>query len=63
MNYDYSKRCYLLPEGCKDLSDVWKLKAPTTAARQQAPKAHASLPLTVGDVVGELVIPEHTTVF
>jgi transcription antitermination factor NusA-like protein len=27
MNYDYSKRDYLLPEGCKDLGDVLKLEA------------------------------------
>jgi len=62
MNYDYSKRGYLLPEGCKDLIDVWKLNAPTTGAGQQAPKTRASLPPIVGDVIGELVIPEHTTV-
>ncbi len=27
MNYDYSKRDYLLPQGCKDLGDVLKLEA------------------------------------
>ena len=27
MNYDYSKRDYLLPKGCKDLGDVLKLEA------------------------------------
>ncbi|MGA2177321.1 MAG: hypothetical protein ABSH38_20290 [Verrucomicrobiota bacterium] len=27
MNYDYSKRDYLLPEGCKDLGDFLKLEA------------------------------------
>ena len=26
MDYDYTKRSYLLPEGCKDLIDVLKLK-------------------------------------
>jgi len=28
MNYDYSKRGYLLPEGCKDLIDVSEPKPP-----------------------------------
>ena len=27
MNYDYSKRDYLLPDGCKDISDALKLEA------------------------------------
>src|SRR5688572_19866286 len=30
MNHDYSKRDYLLPEGCKDLGDVLKLEAQKT---------------------------------
>jgi len=29
MNFDYSKRGYLLPKGCKDLIDVLNQQAPT----------------------------------
>lgn len=40
MNYDYSKRGYLLAEGCKDLIDVLKLAG-------HAPHEHVSpLPIT-----------------
>jgi len=35
MNYDYSKRDYLLPDGCKDLSDVWKLEGQKKAREQE----------------------------
>ena len=33
MDYDYSKRGYLLPEGCKDLADVIRPKAVITKGR------------------------------
>ena len=36
MNYDYSKRGYLLPKGCKDLIDVLKQEAPMTPAVKTA---------------------------
>jgi hypothetical protein len=50
---DFMKRGYLLPKGCKDLTDVWKLQP-----KQPSPQSDASLP----SVVGEIVIPEQTTV-
>ena len=71
MNYDYSKRGYLLPEGCKDLIDVWKLEAQKKALeQQQMPKPIAPLPPIAGELVmiaplpltvGEVVIPDRTT--
>jgi hypothetical protein len=60
MNYDYTKRDYLLPGGCKDLIDVLNLEAQKQALEQQKPKPLARRPLP--PVVGELVIPVHTTV-
>ena len=33
MDYDYTKRSYLLPEGCKDLIDVLKLKHELTETK------------------------------
>ena len=33
MNYDYGKRGYLLPKGCKDLIDVSKAESFTVTAR------------------------------
>ena len=60
MNYDYSKRDYLLPEGCKDLIDVLRFEAQKRVPQQrQAPKPPAPLP----PIIGELVIPLRTTVF
>lgn len=60
MNYDYSKRDYLLPEGCKDLIDVQKLEAKKKAMEQPMPKPPVPRPLP--PVVGEVIIPPHTTV-
>ena len=57
MNYDYNKRDYLLPEGCKDLIDVLKLDAQRKALEQQTPK-----PPAPPQIVGEVLIPAHTTV-
>lgn len=47
------KRGYLLPKGCKDLTDIWKLQP-----RQPSPQSDVSPP----PVVGEIVIPEQTNV-
>lgn len=47
MNQDYSKRDYLLPDGCKDLIDVLKLGDQTT---QQQP----ALP----PIIGEVEVPD-----
>ena len=58
MNHDYSKRDYLLPEGCKDLSDVWKLAAQKKAQEQRASMSPAALP----PIIGELATPEGTSV-
>lgn len=63
MNYDYSKRGYLLPGGCKDLIDVQKLElkmfeqAWLELQEQRRPK-----PTPLPPVIGEVVIAEHTTV-
>lgn len=57
MNYDYSKRGYLLPKGCKDLIDVWKIEAQKKALDHQALISAPAPP-----IIGELSIPEHTTV-
>jgi len=54
------KRGYLLPEGCKDLIDVIKLKPesePSTPLPQQC-VAKSDLP----PVIGEIVIPQPTLV-
>ena len=47
---DFLKRGYLLPEGCKDLTDVWK--------SQSLQKSQIPSP----SVISEIVIPEQTTV-
>ena len=57
MNYDYSKRGYLLPKGCKDLIDVRKLKDEHTAAPQKQ-----FIPKPLPPVIGELVIPGNLSV-
>jgi hypothetical protein len=59
MNYDYSKRDYLLPEGCKDLMDVQKLEE-KAALKHPTPKP--PLPGPLPPVLGEVIIPPHTTV-
>jgi Translation initiation factor IF-2, N-terminal region len=52
MENEYMKRGYLLPEGCKDLTDVPKYKArPSLTTRAPLP------PIT-----GEMIIPAQMTV-
>jgi len=59
MNPDYTKRGNLLPEGCKDLIDVLRLKEKSgLEAKDLARKSSSTLP----PIIGEIVIPEHTTV-
>jgi hypothetical protein len=57
MEYDYKKRGYLLPEGCKDLIDVMQ----PPGQPMQNPKAPAS-PAPLPPIVGELMVPEQMTV-
>ena len=57
MNYDYSKRDYLLPEGCKDLFDVLKLEA-----QQRAWDANWTPRPPPPPIVGEVIIPANTNV-
>ena len=75
MEHDYMKRGYLLPEGCKDLIDVLKLKAkfahhyfskpPTPLA--QLPKTYEVIkpvkqPAALPPIKGEIVVPDQATV-
>ena len=46
MNCDYNKRGYLLPDGCKDLIDIFKPKV----KKRQAPKRTEVLPTIIGEV-------------
>src|SRR5437016_682311 len=57
MNFDYSKRGYLLPEGCKDLIDVWKLQS-----KQEQQKQASGLPPPLPPIIGEIFFPKKTTV-
>jgi hypothetical protein len=59
MEHDFMKRGYLLPEGCKDLIDTLKLK-PHDEPKHPSPQSFAPAPLP--PVIGELVIPEQTSV-
>jgi hypothetical protein len=54
MNYDYDKRGYLLPDGCKDLIDVFKPKA----EKKQSQKPTDTMPT----IIGEVTIPEQASV-
>ena len=56
MDYDYKKRGYLLPEGCKDLIDALNLKK---AAEEYRPYPGAS---AHPSVVREITVPEQMTV-
>jgi hypothetical protein len=59
MKPDYPKRGNLLPEGCKDLIDVIRLEEKSKlAAKEFASRASSNLPA----IIGEIVVPEHTTV-
>ena len=63
MNYDYSKRGYLLPEGCKDLIDVQKLELEQfEQAWREIQEQRRPKPTPLPPVIGEVVIPAHTTV-
>jgi hypothetical protein len=73
MEHDYTKRGYLLPEGCKDLIDV--LKRNQQHEQHQLPKQHTQLPKEYETVLqplkqpaplppikGEIIIPAQTSV-
>jgi hypothetical protein len=70
---DFMKRGFLLPDGCKDLIDVLKPKAHPmampgwTSCQPQLKQFTAALPAskhptTLPPIVGEMVIPEQTSV-
>ena len=56
MEDDFMKRGYLLPEGCKDLIDVLKLKSKGPAPPK--PRAPQQLP----PIIGEITVPAWMTV-
>jgi hypothetical protein len=59
MEDDFMKRGYLLPEGCKDLIDVWKSKGrKPVKPKLAAPATPASLP----PITGEMMVPASMTV-
>lgn len=58
MNYDYKKRGYLLPEGCKDLIDVLKPKVPHKPITVIPFTPSAPLP----PIVGVLTVGERMTI-
>src|SRR5215469_463814 len=72
MENEFMNRGYLLPDGCKDLNDVLKLKQKHAAAPfPYLPHMLASsdttlkpwkLPPPLPPVTGEIVIPSQTTV-
>ena len=57
MENEYMKRGYLLPEGCKDLIDVWKVKGTPKPSTPKSSSAAALPP-----VIGDLVVPAGMTV-
>jgi hypothetical protein len=57
MDHDFMNRGYLLPEGCKDLIDVFKLKPGRERRRPSPPSAAVTWPL----ITGELVVPAQTS--
>jgi hypothetical protein len=59
MEHDFMKRGYLLPEGCKDLIDTLKLKL---HHEPKHPSPQHSAPLSLPPIIGEIVIPEQTSV-
>ena len=60
MDYDYEKRGYLLPEGCKDLIDVLKPKAQLASTPRLGPSGPLST--IVEETKGELTVAERMTV-
>jgi hypothetical protein len=76
MEHDFMSRGYLLPDGCKDLYDVLKLKQQRGHYQlSKLPKVYAHLPKGYGTMIkppkkaaplppvkGEIIIPVQTTV-
>ena len=50
---DFMTRGFLLPEGCKDLTDACKVKAPGSSTHESPPPHSPPI---------EIIIPEQTTV-
>jgi hypothetical protein len=59
MDYDYQKRDYQLPKGCKDLMDVLKLKNQP----MPQPLQNIATPLPLPPIIGEIMITEPMTVY
>jgi hypothetical protein len=57
---DFMERGYLLPEGCKDLIDVFKLKPKHETKHQSRPTSAPPAPLP--PIAGEIIIPQKTSV-
>ena len=77
MDYDFMKRGYLLPKGCKDLIDAMRLKASLLPQGGEHPlnisklkpqvfdfklKHNPQTPVPLPPVTAQLVIPDQTTV-
>lgn len=56
MENEFMKRGYLLPKGCKNLSDAWQKEAPWA----MKPQVHWVGPLPF--IIGEKVVPAQMTV-
>jgi len=62
MDYDYSKRNYLLPKGCKDLIDVLKLAPKQKPSSVKTPWQPVPPPSKLPPIIGEISFPENMTV-
>jgi hypothetical protein len=66
MEYNYKKRGYLLPEGCKDLIDVFKPKVPVVHPSVLAAIWHEQkllpAPAPLPAIIGEMTVKERMTV-
>lgn len=60
MDYDYKKRDYLLPEGCKDLINVLKLNDQPVQPR---PAMTPATPLPLPPIAWEIKVAEQMTVY
>ena len=58
MEYDFMKRGYLLPDGCKDLFDALKLKARSASGRSLPPPALLSVAMPEVEVPDKLSVEQ-----
>jgi len=56
MENEFMQRGYLLPKGCKNLSDAWKKSFPSA----MSPQVHVSRPLPL--IIGEKSVPSQMSV-